>query len=78
MATLTIKNLPKNIHQALRSRAEDNGRSLNGEVIFCLKEVLGEKKINLENTLSSIDRVREDGCKLDLKLLQEALEDGRR
>ena len=77
MATLTIKNLPENIHQALRSRAEDNGRSLNGEVIFCLKEVLGAKKINLENTLSSIDRVREDGCKLDLKLLQEALEEGR-
>ena len=32
MATLTIRNLPDDVHQGLRARAEANGRSMEAEV----------------------------------------------
>ena len=36
MATLTIRNLPEDLHAALKERARKNRRSLNQEVISIL------------------------------------------
>jgi plasmid stability protein len=44
MATLTIRNLPDNVHQGLRARAAANGRSMEAEARVAL-----EKSVN-DNT----------------------------
>jgi len=40
MSTLTIKSLPDDVHEALRTAAEQNRRSLNSEVIHRLEASL--------------------------------------
>jgi plasmid stability protein len=39
MPTITLKNLPRRLHRALRSRAKKHHRSLNKEVIATLQSV---------------------------------------
>lgn len=40
MANLTIKNIPDELYEALKSRAELHRRSINSEVIVSLEQVL--------------------------------------
>ena len=39
-ATITVKNIPDAVHQALKQAAETSHRSLNGEVIARLEQSL--------------------------------------
>lgn len=41
MATLTVKNIPDDLYEQLKKRARLNHRSINSEIIFSLKKVLG-------------------------------------
>ena len=42
MATITLKNIPADLHRALKKRAEEHHRSLNREIIATLKSLTGE------------------------------------
>ncbi len=53
--TLTIKNLPSAIHRRLAARAAEHERSLNSEVIACLKAAVMAERIDPEALL---DRAR--------------------
>jgi plasmid stability protein len=44
MPTITIKNLPSNLHRELKNRAKAHRRSLNKEVIATLKNATGETR----------------------------------
>ena len=46
MATITLKNIPEQLYQKLKQRAEYNYRSLNSEVIACLQNALGSKQVD--------------------------------
>ena len=37
MASITLKDIPKRLHQQLRARAAKNRRSLNQEALACLE-----------------------------------------
>ena len=37
MATITLKNIPADLHRELKKRAEEHHRSLNREIIATLK-----------------------------------------
>ena len=41
MPTLTLKDVPPRLHQALKKRADRHRRSLNQEVLHCLERVTG-------------------------------------
>lgn len=41
MASITIKNIPPSLHQALRQRARKNARSVQREAVLCLQESVG-------------------------------------
>ena len=41
MATITLKNIPADLHRELKKRAEENHRSLNKEIIATLKSATG-------------------------------------
>jgi plasmid stability protein len=60
MSTITLKNVPANIHQALKSRAKAHGRSLNKEVICSLEQILAEKPVDAEQYISEARAVREE------------------
>ena len=77
MATITLKNIPDAIHGALKERAKSRGRSLNKEILQCLEASVVAPRIEVENILAAVDRVRGDGVQLNPNLLEEALRSGR-
>jgi plasmid stability protein len=42
MATITLKNIPADLHRKLKKRAEEHHRSLNKEIIATLKATTGK------------------------------------
>ena len=58
MATLTVRNVPAEVHRALRVRAALHGRSTEAEVRVILEEsTQPEGRIRLGSMLSSIGRI---------------------
>ncbi len=58
MATLTVRNVPDEVHRALRVRAALHGRSTEAEVRVILEEsTQPEGRIRLGSMLSSIGRI---------------------
>jgi len=78
MPTITLKNFPEALHGALKVRASRHGRSLNREVVTCLEAAIAVSRIEVDEVLANIDRVRAaDEAQLDEKLLQKALTEDR-
>jgi plasmid stability protein len=88
MATLTIRNLPEDLHAMLKERARKNRRSLNQEVIAELSAVpdsvdgaarLAASRERMRQVTAEIDEVRDrmtgfmSGEEIDA-----AIEEGRR
>jgi plasmid stability protein len=42
MPTITLKNIPVDLHRKLKKRAEEHHRSLNKEIIVTLRSVTGD------------------------------------
>lgn len=59
MATLTIRNVPVELYDALSQKAKQRHRSLNSEVIIQLQTVLGQREIDVETELEEIRLFRE-------------------
>jgi len=58
MPALTIKNIPDDVYNALKVNAKQQHRSINSEVIMCLKRSLLPKLISAEERLSTIRSLR--------------------
>jgi len=58
MPALTIKNIPDEVYNELKYIAKQHHRSINSEVIVCLKRMLLPKRMSSEDTLNSIRNVR--------------------
>lgn len=58
MPALTIKNIPTDLYNELKNVAEQHHRSINSEVIICLKETLFPKRISPEDRLTNIHALR--------------------
>jgi plasmid stability protein len=56
---LTIKNLPKEIHDRLKERARLHRRSMNSEAILCLERSVGHGRPSLEEKLASLERLHQ-------------------
>ncbi|MFZ0434500.1 MAG: Arc family DNA-binding protein [Chthoniobacterales bacterium] len=41
MSTITLKDVPQELREALKKRAARNRRSLNQELLFCLEQFVG-------------------------------------
>jgi antitoxin FitA len=55
MAMLTVRNLPDEIHRALRARAAKRGHSMEAEVRAILESaVAGEQRVQLGSLLADI------------------------
>ncbi|TDJ71441.1 MAG: Arc family DNA-binding protein [Proteobacteria bacterium] len=78
MATITLKDIPQNIHKALKQRAKRNGRSLNREVLAILVSSVMPRKVDVDAYLVEIRQYRESlPGRLTDDLLEEAKRTGR-
>lgn len=59
MSTITLKDVPVTVHNALRARAKANGRSLNREVIVTLESILHGAPLDATTTGQHARVVRE-------------------
>ena len=79
MPALTIKNIPEDLYKELKQAAEQHHRSINSEVIVCLKRSLIPTKVSPEETLHSIQALRAQ-IKPDIitpEDIEQAINDGR-
>lgn len=58
MPSLTLKDIPKRLHQQLRERAERNRRSLSQEAIACLEQIIAIKPVDPDALLAKIRALR--------------------
>ncbi len=58
MPALTIKNIPNELYDELKNIAKQHHRSINSEVIVCLKRSLLPKRISPKERLSTIRAIR--------------------
>ncbi len=76
MSTITLKNVPADMHRALKARAEAHGRSLNKEIIATLEGSLGATQVDAAAILAQARAVREGVgvyvTQKDLKALKNA------
>lgn len=58
MPTLTLKDVPVELHRRLKARAEQNGRSLNREVIECLEAAFGAVAVDVDAVIAEARAIR--------------------
>jgi len=58
MATITLKNVPEEVHVALKLQAKRHKRSLNQEAIVCLDLALGRGSRDPQAMLAGIRSLR--------------------
>ena len=52
--TLSIKHVPEDLADRLRKRAEDNHRSLQGELMCILEASVGQRRLTIQELLSEV------------------------
>ncbi len=70
MSAITLKNIPKGLHEALRHNAESHRRSLNNEIIFNLEDALGIK----QDTNNLFEEARRTRAKFKFKITDKDIE----
>jgi plasmid stability protein len=58
MATVTVKNIPNELYERLKSVAEINRRSINSEIIMCIENTVISRRINLDEVLENARQLR--------------------
>jgi len=79
MPTITLKNVPADVHTALKQRAKRHKRSLNQEAIFCLDLALGRGSRDPQAILAGIRNLRSrvSMTQVDLDWIENAKQQGR-
>ncbi|MFC1796281.1 Arc family DNA-binding protein [Pseudomonadota bacterium] len=79
MPALTIKNIPDDLYIRLKESARAHGRSLNGEILYCIERMLVPYKIDVSDHLATSWKLREKTAAHSLtdEMLNSAKNDGR-
>lgn len=79
MATITIKDIPDDLYEALKAAARANRRSINREVIYYIERAVRSQKTTPEETLARARMLREKTRDYPLtdEQLAQAKADGR-
>jgi len=59
MKTITLKNIPAPLHEALKQRARQNERSLNKEALLCIEKAVMATPVDVSTLLNEIKAYRE-------------------
>ena len=79
MATVTVKNIPDELYERLKSVAEINRRSINSEIIMCIENTVVSRRIDLDEMLENARKLRQltAGHLISGKGFNKAKADGR-
>ena len=79
MPALTIKNVPDDLYKELKQVAEQHHRSINSEVIVCLKNALFPRRITPTERLSNMQSLRAQITPhiITAEDIDKAIDDGR-
>jgi plasmid stability protein len=79
MPALTVKNIPEDLYNELKYVAEQHHRSINSEVIVCLKRALFPRQISSEERLHNIQALRSQITTdaISAEEITQAINDGR-
>ena len=58
MPTITVKNIPPELYEALKRAAVSSHRSLNSEIIACIERAVRSQPVDPEALLASARRLR--------------------
>lgn len=58
MPSLTLKDIPRRLHQRLRERAERNRPSLSQEALACLEQIVAADPIDPDALLAKVRALR--------------------
>jgi plasmid stability protein len=79
MSTITLKDVPPEVHRSLKDRAQAHGRSLNKEIIVTLESIVHGAAIDAKAVGTHARAVRETmGVYLTQKDLERLKNAGRR
>jgi plasmid stability protein len=59
MVTITIKNVPPEIYERIKTQAKNNHRSINGEILSILEQAISIPPIDVKATLERTRKLRE-------------------
>jgi len=57
--TITVKNIPNDLYEMLKRKAARNHRSINNEIISIIEDSLQTKRLDPDDFLVSIRKLRE-------------------
>lgn len=79
MPALTIKNIPDELYRELKHVAEKHHRSINSEVIVCLKHALFPAQMSPKDRLKEIQSLRSQISENSITVdqIDEAINQGR-
>ena len=59
MRSLTLKNIPDQLYARLKAASRAEHRSMNGEILYCLEQVFGSRKTDVNERLVTARMMRE-------------------
>ena len=77
MATLTLKNIPDELHARLKESAERNRRSLNSEILFRLEGQFTAPVVDTREHARRLKAITEGQRSLDHSLVDQFKRKGR-
>ena len=79
MPAITIKNIPEELYNELKNVAKLHHRSINSEVIVCLKRTLIPQKVSPKDRLNDIQALRSQIQPNDITVdnIDQAINEGR-
>jgi hypothetical protein len=80
MPDVTVRGMSSTLHQALKSAADRNHRSLNGEILTRLEASFEPSTVHVDTLMARVNarKVRTGALRLDPAALRRLKEDGRR
>jgi len=59
MASVTVKNIPDEIYDRLKTSAEINRRSINSEIIVCIENAVKSRRVSPDEVIENARKLRQ-------------------
>jgi len=69
MTSITVKNIPEDLYERLKQRAEASHRSINSEIIVCIEQAVRSQRGDLNEASTNTYRLREKAK--DYRVIEE-------
>ena len=79
MPAITVKNIPQDLYERLKESAEAHRRSINSEIIVCIEQAVGYRKVDPGAMIAAARQLREKttGYEITDEAFSQAKEAGR-